>query len=360
VACEKNGKSCARASAKTGIPSLTALTTSVIGSTAMAAISAYAPSTAHFQRRKETYERELPLIREVSTKVAAALDAFAVSALAIGPTEGLTEGYIKGLAEYTAEKYFEAHDTLDELDGALSKGSIARMKRYLSLVPILIRVSRANNILNKTHTSLTARSIHELAKNPGSIEPPSPENHSIRTAIGTGSSMVMLSSAIAAAYLRYKKQAYQSRSLEHKKAKKFWADVMGRVSGQSANDYKRVALGRLTAFYNRQEFNLEAAQSLTDKFSGTQLSEKTLKGTLISLNQPSHIIRMDDNGTFLLNSPIGHIYYARLDDRVAQIKFVVPRQGCDAALTRILANISPKSSSNWLSPSKERLAHGVR
>jgi hypothetical protein len=170
----------------------------------------------------------------------------------------------------------------------------------------------------------------------------------------------MLSSAIAAAYLRYKKQAYQSRSLEHKKAKKFWADVMGRVSGQSANDYKRVALGRLTAFYNRQEFNLEAAQSLTDKFSGTQLSEKTLKGTLISLNQPSHIIRMDDNGTFLLNSPIGHIYYARLDDRVAQIKFVVPRQGCDAALTRILANISPKSSSNWLSPSKERLAHGVR
>ena len=129
MACEKNGKSCARVSAKTGIPSLTALTTSVIGSTAMAAISAYALSTAHFQRRKETYERELPLIREASTKVAAALDAFAVSALAIGPAKDFTEGYIKGLAEFTAEKYFEAHDTLDELDGALSKGSLARMKR---------------------------------------------------------------------------------------------------------------------------------------------------------------------------------------------------------------------------------------
>lgn len=360
MACEKNGKSCARASAKTGIPSLTALATSVIGSTAIAAISAYAMSTARFQRRKETYERELPLISEASTKVAAALDAFAVSALAIGPAEGLTEGYIKGLAEFTAEKYFEAHDTLDELDGALSKGSIARMKVYLGLVPILIRASRANNILHKTLTSLIARSIYKLAKNPGSIEPPSPENHSISTAIVAGSSMVLLSSAIAGAYLRSKKQEYQSKSLEHKKAKGFWADVMDRVSGQSANDYKRVALQRLTAFYDRQEFNIEAAQGLTDKFSGTRLSEKALKGTLISLNQPSHIVRMDDNGTFLLNSPNGHIYYSRLDDRVAQIKFVVPRQGCDAALTRILGLCWPKSSSNWGSPSKERLAYGVR
>lgn len=360
MTCEKNGKTCARAGAKTGIPSLTALATSVIGSTAIAAISTYALSTVRFQRRRETYKRELPLIREASTKVAAALDAFAVSALAIAPAEDLTEDYIKGLAEFTAEKYFEAHDTLDELDGALSKDSIARMKVYLGLVPILIRASRANNILYKTLTSLTARSIHKLAKNPGSIEPPFPENHAISRAIGAGSSMALLSSVLATAYLRNKKQEYQSKSLEHKKAKGFWADVMGRVSEQSENDYKRVALGRLTAFYDRQEFNLEAAQGLTDKFSGTRLSEKALKGTLISLNHPSHIIRMDDDGTFLLNSPNGHIYYARLADGVAQIKFVVPRQGCDAALTLILANIGPKSSSNWRSPSKERLGYDMR
>jgi hypothetical protein len=359
VACEKNGKSCARASAKTGIPSLTALTTSVIGSTAIAAISAYALSMARFQRRKETYERELPLIREASTKVAAALDAFAVSALAMSPAENLTEDYIKGLAEFTAEKYFEAHDTLDELDGALSKGSLIRLKAYLGLVPLLIRASRVNNIRHQTLTLLTARSIHNLAKKPGSIEPPSPENHAISTAMVAGSSTVLLSSAIAAVYLRHKKWTYQSRSLEHKKAKGFWTDVMGRVSGQPGDDYKRVALQRITAFYDRQEFNLEAAQSLTNKFSGTQLSEKALKGTLISLNQPSHIIRMDDNGTFLLNSSDGHIYYARLADGVAQIRFVVPRQGCEAALSRILSSLASKSS-NRRFPLKEELADVVR
>lgn len=360
MACEKNGKSCARAGAKTGIPGLTAMATSVIGSTAVAAISAYALSTVRFHQRKETYERELPLIREASKKVAAALDAFAVSALALGPTEDLTEGYIKGLAQFTAEKYFEACDTLDELDGALSKNSIAQMKEYLDLVPMLIKTSRAHNSLHQTLTSLTASSIHHLAKNPVSIEPPFPKNHAVSTAIVAGSTTVLLSSALAVAFLRYKKQAYQSRSLEHKKAKRFWADVMGRVNGQPADDYKSVGRQWLAAFYNRQEFNLEATQALTDEFSRTPLSEQALKGALISLNQPSHIIKMDDNGTFLLNSPIGHIYYARLDDRVAQIKFVVPRQGCDAALSRILANISPKSSSNSRSPSKERLAYGVR
>lgn len=347
-------------SAKTGIPSLTALATSVIGSTAIAAISAYALETARFQRRKETHERELPLIKEASTKVAVALDAFAVSALAIGPAEDLTVGYIKELAEFTAGKYFEAYDTLDELDGALSKGSIAQMKEYLDLVPMLIKTSRAHNSLHQTLTSLTASSIHHLVKNPVSIEPPFPKNHAVSTAMVAGSSMVVLSSALAAAYLRHKKQVYQSRSLEHKKAKRFWADVRGRVSGQSANDYKRVGLGRLAAFYDGQEFNLEAAQGLTRKFSGTRLSEQALKGTLISLNQPSHIIGMDDNGTFLLNGPDGHIYYARLNDRVAQIKFVVPRQGGDAALSRILASIAPKSSSNERSPLKEGLTDVVR
>jgi len=202
--------------------------------------------------------------------------------------------------------------------------------------------------------------LHNLTEDPRRIEPPPPTNHAISTAVTAGSSIALLSSVIAAVYLRSKKQEYQSKSLEHKKAKIFWAGVMRRLDGQSDNDLKQIVAQPFTAFYEGQEFSTKAAQRLTDKISGKRLSEETLKEALISLNQASHIVRMDQKGIFLLNSPNGHIYYARLDGGVVQIKVVIPRRGHEAELTGILSSIASKSSSNGRSPLKEGLTDVVR
>jgi hypothetical protein len=355
VSCQKNIKSCASASAKTGIPSLTALATAVLSSTTIATVSVYALTTVQFRRQKKLYDydKTLPEMHEASIKIAEALNALATSTFNILLDKDPNEERIRGLAEFTVKKYLEAEEILDALDGQVSERSINVMERWLRLIPIGVKASRIDNRFGKAAAAFTAYRLNRLAQEPRRIEPPPPENHAISSSVAAGSSVALLSSAIAAAYLHRKKQAYQSKSLEHKKARRFWVGVVHGGGGQAGNDFKQVTTQQLMAFYDDQEFNAEAARRLTEKFSGSRLSEEKLKRSLISLHQPSHIVRIDQNGAFLLNSPNGHIYYARFDDGVVQIKVVIPRRGHEAELTRILASIAPKTPSRRHSPSKE-------
>jgi len=89
--------------------------------------------------------------------------------------------------------------------------------------------------------------------------------------------------------------------------------------------------------YIEKGFDMVAGQALTDQYSGSRLSENSLRTVLGPGSISKPVVKMGgEDDLFLGDGPNGHIYYSLPDDGVAQINVLVPRQGREQAMAQAL------------------------